>query len=503
MRKTTRLLSRAVFDLSNAEAFRSGRVLNQPTSFINGCFVTSGAADVISVEDPCTNVTIGDIPNLGKDETLQAIAVAQKAFETWKDTVPRTRAVILHRWAQLIYHHRNSLGSLLSRESGKVVQEGVDECLYAARFLEWYAGEAERAYGDVVGSPRPDVSTTVLRRPVGVVGAITPWNFPSAMVTRVVGGALAAGCAVVLKPSELTPFSALALAQLAVEAGVPDGVFNIVTGNAAPIGDAVLDSFDVRKISFTGSTRVGKYIYRRSASTMKKLGLELGGNAPFIVFSDAEVDRAVTGLMNAKFRAAGQACISANRVFVHSTVYGDFMTRLLERVNSIRVGNNFDPSSTMGALVSSSAVERVVSLVQDAVEKGAKVEAGGRRLSGPGYFFEPTVLSGVNHDTMRCCQEEIFGPIIPIITFDDDTEAIRLANATPAGLAAYVYTQDYRRQKQIMEQLSFGMIGINDSGLSSPCAPFGGVKESGLGRDGSKYGIDAFLDVKYVLESRV
>nr|CCC93760.1 putative aldehyde dehydrogenase [Trypanosoma congolense IL3000] len=502
MRRVPHLLTKAIFNLGGGESFGTGLVLSRPVVFVNGSFTSpSPTTRVIPVEDPCTNSVIGEVPNLGGDETLQAIEVAKSAFNTWRNTMPRERSVILHRWSQLIYQHKDPLGRLLSRESGKVLSEGVGECLYAARFLEWYAGEAERVYGDIIGGPRPDVSATVLRRPVGVVGVITPWNFPSAMVTRAVGGALAAGCVVVLKPSELTPFSALALAQLGAEAGVPDGVFNVITGDAGPIGSAMLDSSTVRKISFTGSTRVGKYIYERAAGTMKRLGLELGGNAPFIVLSDAEVNCAVEGLMSAKFRAAGQACISSNRVFVHSAVYDAFLQKLAERVKGIRTGNSFDPLSTMGALISKTAVDRVEAIVRDAVEKGAKVEVGGKRLMGPGYFFEPTLLTGVKHNSMRCCQEEIFGPVIPVIEFSDDAEVVQLANATPSGLAAYVYTQSYRKQKQLAEQLDFGMIGINDTGLSAPCAPFGGIKESGLGRDGSKYGIEAFLDIKYILES--
>ncbi|KAG8347642.1 putative Aldehyde dehydrogenase family [Trypanosoma vivax] len=500
---STRLFfSTFAFDLSSAAKFETGRVLKDPVCFVNGAFVTFSSLPAIAVEDPCTNAVVGEVSNLRKEDALQVIALTSAANKLWKDVVPYERAVVLHKWAALIRLHRHSLGSLLARESGKVVAEGVGECEYAARFVEWYAGEAERVYGDVVGGPRANVITTVLKRPVGVVGVITPWNFPSAMVTRAAAGALAAGCGVVLKPSELTPLSALALAQLAVEAGLPAGLFNVVTGDPEPIGEAMLDSVEVRKISFTGSTKVGKYIFARAANTMKRLGLELGGNAPFIVFDDANLDAAVRGLMSAKFRAAGQACISSNRTFVHTSIYEAFMVRLLAAVGTIRVGNSFNPSSTMGALISGTAVARLEGLVHDAVGRGAKVEIGGRALKGPGYFFEPTVLSSVDHGTMRCCQEEIFGPLIPVMKFTDEEEVVHLANSTPTGLAAYVFTEDHRRQKRLAEQLSFGMVGINDVGLSSPCAPFGGIKESGLGRDGSRYGIEAFLDIKYVLESR-
>ncbi|RNF26677.1 putative aldehyde dehydrogenase [Trypanosoma conorhini] len=504
MRRTPCVFCKAVFDLNNAARFATGVVLDRPVAFLNGKFVTPAAGATIAVEDPCTQTFIGEVPNLGRDDTMQAIGAAKSAFEGWKKVMPRERAVIIHRWAQLMLHHSESLGAILSRESGKALAEAVGECLYAERYLEWYAGEAERVYGDIVGGPREGVTTTILRRPLGVVGVITPWNFPSSMVTRAVGGALAAGCTVVLKPSEYTPFSALVLAQLAAVAGVPPGVFNVLTGDAEPIGDTLLDSFEVRKIAFTGSTRTGKHLYARSAATMKRLGLELGGNAPFIVFDDADLNRAVSGLITSKFRNAGQACISSNRVFVHESMHDAFVARLVEKIRAtVRVGNSFDANATMGSLIHGAAVDRVEALVHDAVAKGAKVELGGTRLPGPGYFFEPTVITCVQHDTMNCCQQEVFGPIVPIIKFSSESEVVQLANATRSGLAAYIYTQDYRRQSRVAEQLQFGMLGVNDVGLSSPSAPFGGVKEGGLGRDGSKYGIDAFVDIKYVLESRV
>ncbi|ORC93006.1 putative aldehyde dehydrogenase [Trypanosoma theileri] len=502
MRRTNYWFCKTVFDFSNPSKFITERIVDKPVNFINGVFLTPAGSPVITVEDPCTHNIIGEIPNCGSSQTLEAINVAESAFKKWKNVMPRERAFILHKWADLILHHKESLANILSRESGKVVSEGMGECLYAERFIEWYAGEAERVYGDIIPGPRKDVLTMVLRQPVGVVAVITPWNFPSAMITRAVAGAIAAGCTVVLKPSELTPFSALALAQLATEAGVPEGVFNIITGDAPPIGETLLDSFNVRKISFTGSTRVGKYLYKRSASTMKKLSLELGGNAPFIIFEDADLEKALNGLINAKFRSAGQACISSNRIFVHTSIYDTFLKMLIEKVKTLRVGNSFDKSVNIGALINNNAIKRLETMVEDAVLKGAKVEIGGKRINGPGYFFEPTILSCVDHDSMKCCQEEIFGPLIPILKFTDTTEVIEAANSTPAGLAAYIYTQDYRKQLNVSEQLQFGMIGVNDSGLSSPCAPFGGIKESGLGRDGSKYGIDAFVDIKYVLQSR-
>lgn len=491
------------FDFSNPAKYASApRIVDASTCYIDGQWVLSGGAN-ISVEDPCTNEVIGEVPKFGQDETYVAIAAAQKAFQSWKDVMPRERGRRIRRWADLMLQYQAAMGNILSRESGKVIAEGVGEIQYAESYVEWYSAEAERVYGDVIPGPRPGVQTTVWKQPIGVVGLVTPWNFPAAMIARAAAGAIAAGCAVVVKPSSLTPFTALAMAQVAEEAGIPAGVFNVITGNSSEISKALMASFDVRKISFTGSTEVGKGLYRQSADTMKKMGLELGGNAPLIVFNDADLARAADGLIAAKFRNAGQTCICCNRAFVQADVYDTFEALVVERVKRMKVGNCFDPTVTTGSLINRSAVERITAVVKDAVEKGATVATGGHPIDGRGYFFEPTVLTHVDHDRMRCCQEELFGPVLPLVKFNTEEEAVAMANATPAGLASYFYSTDYRRQYRVAAALRYGMVGVNDTALSTACAPFGGIKESGLGRDGSKYGIEPFVDIKYVLFSTV
>ncbi|EPY27895.1 succinate-semialdehyde dehydrogenase (NADP+) [Strigomonas culicis] len=493
------------FDLSSAARYvKEGHFTAAPLGYVNGQWVT-GARKGIPVEDPCTNEVLGETANFGSEETEAAIKVASESFQKWKNTLPLERAKILRRWSDLMMQHQQALGTILSREGGKVLAEGLGEIAGSAGFLDWYAGEAERVYGDIIGGPRHGVQTTVLKEPIGVVGIVTPWNFPSSMITRGVGGALAAGCTVVLKPSELTPYSALVLAQLAEEAGVPPGVFNIVTGDAPAIGKAFTDSFDVRKISFTGSTRVGKLLYAAAAETTKKLGLELGGNAPFIVFDNADLDRAATGLILAKFRNSGQTCICTNRAFVHAAVYDRFMAIFLDKVKALKQGNALDPTVQVGALSTQMAVDSMAAIVKDATEKGATVAAGGKAVTvdGKGYFFEPTVLTNVDHATMRCCQSETFGPVVPVVKFETEEEVLQLANSTRSGLAAYFYSGDYRQQHRVMRALQYGMVGVNESLISTPVAPFGGVKDSGLGRDGSKYGIEAFLDIKYCCVSTV
>jgi succinate-semialdehyde dehydrogenase / glutarate-semialdehyde dehydrogenase len=494
------------FDLSNAARYATGTAhfMAQPACYINSTWATSKRTDkTIEVEDPCTNQVIGSVPSFGREEAEAAIEAAKAAFEIWRNVMPRQRAAAVRRWGDLMTQYREGLGSILSRESGKILAEGRGEVLYAASFGDWYAGEAERIYGDIVSGPRPGVQATVYREPIGVVGLITPWNFPAAMVTRAACGAIAAGCTVVLKPAELTPFTALALAQLAEEAGIPAGVFNVVTGDSASIGDTLVNSFDVRKISFTGSTRVGKQLYRGSAETMKKLGLELGGNAPYLVFEDADLPRAADDLLAAKFRNAGQTCICVNRALVQASVYDEFVKLVVERVRVMKVGNSFDPAVRIGAVIGKSTLDRMSNAVQDAVEKGATVEVGGHVIPGPGYYFEPTVLTNVPHDTALCCREELFGPVLPLVRFDTEEEGVRMANDTKAGLAAYFSTNDYRRQHRVARALRYGMVGCNDSAIPGAATPFGGIKESGLGRDGSKYGIEPFVDCKYVLFSTV
>lgn len=493
------------FDFSNPAKYIScAKIIDLPVNFIGGKWVaTSQGASTITVEDPCTEEPCGDVPCLGKQQCEETIKEAVTGFHHWKKVIPRDRAIVLRRWSDLMIEHRVTLGTILSRESGKVLSEGVGEVDYAQRFVEWFAGEAERVYGDIIPSPRPNVLTTVIKQPVGVVGIITPWNFPAAMITRASAAAIAAGCSVVIKPASATPFTALALAQLAEEAGIPPGVLNVITGNSSEISAALLDSFDVRKISFTGSTVVGKQLFRGSAETMKKVTMELGGNAPFIVFEDADLTRAADALMLAKFRNGGQTCICCNRVLVQESVFEKFKQLVLQRLQKVKVGNAFDRDSTMGSLIDEKAVKSMEAFVRDAKEKGAVVEIGGQIIDGKGHFFPPTLLTNVQHNVMSCCQEEIFGPILPLVSFKTEEEAVTLANSTRAGLASYFFSKDYSRQFRVAKELSFGMVGVNEGALSSPCAPFGGVKESGLGRDGSKYGIEPYVDIKYVLLSTV
>ncbi|CAG9583698.1 putative aldehyde dehydrogenase [Leishmania major strain Friedlin] len=494
------------FDWANAAQYASGTtpMMKEPACYINGAWVASALSDkTVTVEDPCTNQIIGAIPCMGYAETTAAIEAARAVFERWKEVMPRQRAGAVRRWGELMRKHCDVVANILSRESGKVVAEGKGEVLYAQGYADWYAGEAERIYGDIIPGPRPGVQTTVFREPVGVVGIITPWNFPAAMIMRAACGAIAAGCTVVLKPAELTPFTAMALAQLADEAGIPPGVFNVVAGDAPKIGDALVESFDVRKVSFTGSTRVGQHLYRRCSETMKKVTMELGGNAPCIVFEDADLPRAADQLIAAKFRNAGQTCICVNRALVQASVYDEFKSLVADRVRALKVGSSFDPAVKVGAVIGSATLERMTRMVEDAVEKGATLMVGGKAVEGGGYFFEPTLLTNVPHDTTLCCRNELFGPVLPLVPFDTEDVAVKMANDTQAGLASYFFTNDYRRQHRVARALRYGMVGVNDSALSSPAAPFGGVKESGLGRDGSKYGIESFVDIKYVLFSTV
>lgn len=492
------------FETDPKAYFSRPQLLDHPVNYIDGHFVRPAAGQQVwSVVNPATHESLGSIPDFGFDEANRAIAAAQVAFESWSRTVARDRAVILRRWHDLMVKHNDNLGAIITREAGKPIAEGTGENIYASRYLDWYAGEAERIYGDIIPSQRRGVQTTVVKQPVGVVGVITPWNFPSAMITRAVGGALAAGCTVVVKPSEYTPFSAIALAQLAHQAGVPKGVFNVVTGSAEKIGEALTSSFNVRKISFTGSTKTGKLLMKNSVDTVKKLAMELGGNAPFIIFDDADIDKAVAGVMAAKFRNAGQTCVCANRLFVHESIHDTVVSKIVERVKQFKVGYALDPAvANFGPLINPQAVDRVEALCNSALKAGAVAVTGGKRVKGGGNFFEPTVLLNVTHD-MECCQAEIFGPLLPVVKFKTEEEVIAMANSTRAGLAGYFFTEDYKRQWRVSEKLQFGMVGINDGIMSAPNAPFGGVKESGLGRDGSKYGIDAFLDIKYVLHSNL
>jgi succinate-semialdehyde dehydrogenase/glutarate-semialdehyde dehydrogenase len=492
-----------IFSFAETAYATSPTILSGAYNYFDGKFVSpSNTKQVLSVENPATHQSLGVVPNFGEAETEQAIKAAQQAFPGWANVLPRERAVLLRKWSDLMMKHQENLAAIITRESGKPLTEALGENTYSARYVEWYAGEAERVYGDIIGGPRHNVRTTVTKQPVGVVGIITPWNFPSAMITRAAAAALAAGCTVVVKPSELTPFSALALAQLAHEAGIPRGVFNIVTGDAAAIGKTLTSSFDVRKISFTGSTRTGKLLMKDSCDTVKKLAMELGGNAPCIVFRDADIDRAVEGIMMSKFRNAGQTCICTNRLFIHESIFEVVVEKVLAKIAALKIGNGLEKGVSFGPVINRQAVDRIEGLVRDAVAAGAVVRCGGSRVTGPGNFFMPTLLTNVSHG-MAVCQSEIFGPILPALSFSDDEKVIELANSTRAGLASYFFTEDYKKQWKVSDKLRFGMVGINDGIISATNAPFGGVKESGLGRDGSKYGIEAFVDIKYVLHSNL
>ena len=479
------------------------KCLWREASFVNGEWLTAAPGGAtLPVLNPATGEVVGRIPNYGAALVDEAVAVAKKAQEKWKLVHAKKRGQVLAKSAALIHAHLDDLALINTSESGKPFVDAKLETQYAASYIEWYAGEAERVYGDILQQPRDGARTLVVKQPVGVVGVITPWNMPCAMVTRSCGAAFAAGCSVVLKPADLTPFTAAAVVELAIEAGVPAGLLNIVTGEAAPIGNALTANDTVRKICFTGSTRVGKLLYRQSAESMKKLSLELGGNAPFLVFADANLDLAVDGIMASKFRNAGQACVCTNRVFVHESVHDALLEKLTAHMKShFVIGNGLAPGVTMGPLITAGAAANINKKVEEAVAAGAVKTHPIKEAHTPfptKNFVLPTVLTNVN-DSMRISCEEIFGPIVAMTKFSDEAEVVRRANNVKVGLAAYLYTEDYRRQWRVFEALEFGMIGVNEGAIGAATAPFGGVKHSGLGRDGAKYGIEGFLDVKYVL----
>lgn len=457
------------------------------------------------VLDPATDSVFASVPDSGAADARAALDAAHAAFPAWRALPAKQRAQILKRWNDLVVANQEDLGRLISREQGKPLAEGRGEVAYAASYVEWFAQEATRATGDVIAAPVAGRRMFALKEPVGVVAAITPWNFPAAMIARKIAPALAAGCTVVCKPAEDTPLTSLALVKLAEEAGVPPGVLNIVTASrerAAEVVDVWLDDPRVRKISFTGSTPVGKHLARRSADTLKKLSLELGGNAPFIVFDDADLDAAVEGLMVAKFRNGGQTCVSPNRVFVHARVHDAFVEKLAARVGALKVGPAADPASQVGPMINARAVDKIERHVRDALERGARVAVGGQRLAlGPNYF-SPTVLTGID-SSMACTCEETFGPVVPVTRFDDEADVVAAANATPFGLAAYFYSQDVRRIWRLADALEAGLVGINEGALAAEAAPFGGVKESGYGREGSVHGLDEYMHFKYVCQGQL
>jgi succinate-semialdehyde dehydrogenase/glutarate-semialdehyde dehydrogenase len=473
---------------------------------IDGHWIEGAARRTFAVDDPATGLIVAEIPDCGAEDARAAADAADRALPSWRARTAADRARVLKRWHGLILERREDLARLMTLEQGKPLRESRGEIDYAAAFVEWFAEEARRAYGDVIPAPSAGRKVIVVKEPIGVVAAVTPWNFPAAMLARKAAPALAAGCTVVAKPAEDAPLSSLALAHLAGLAGLPPGALNVVTASrarAAEVVDEWLADFRVRKLTFTGSTAVGKHLARESAATLKKVSLELGGNAPFIVFEDADLEAAATGLMAAKFRNAGQTCICPNRVFVHEAVLEPFTSLLETKVKALRVGPGSEEATEIGPLINARAVTKVEEHLADAVARGARVVVGGRRagIAGQtdGRFFEPTIVAGVTRE-MRLSTEETFGPVVPLSTFRDEGAAVRLANDTPFGLAAYFYTRDAARIWRVAGALETGMVAINDFALSSEVAPFGGVKASGYGREGSRYGLDEFLHTKYLLQ---
>jgi succinate-semialdehyde dehydrogenase/glutarate-semialdehyde dehydrogenase len=465
--------------------------------YIDGGWCDADSGDTLTVRNPATDEVIGHVPMMDAREAQRAIASADTAWKTWKHTPAKERAAIMRRWFDLMLANTADLALILTSEQGKPLAEAHGEIVYAASYLEWFSEEAKRAYGDTIPGPARDRRIVVTREPIGVCAAITPWNFPAAMITRKVGAALGAGCTIVVKPAEQTPFSALALAVLAEQAGVPKGVFSVITGNAIAIGGVMTSSPIVRKLSFTGSTEVGRLLMQQCASTVKKVSMELGGNAPFIVFEDADIDAAVEGAMISKFRNAGQTCVCANRLYVHDKVYDAFAEKLVRAVTNLKVGNGLEPEVTQGPLIDDSAVGKVQEHIADALSLGGRILAGGKQHSIGGRFFEPTVIADATQ-AMKVAKEETFGPLAPLFRFHNDEEVIAMANDTEFGLASYFYSRDVGRVWRVADALEYGMVGINTGLISNECAPFGGVKQSGIGREGSKYGMDDYMVTKYI-----
>jgi succinate-semialdehyde dehydrogenase/glutarate-semialdehyde dehydrogenase len=487
--------------MSSASSTLLSNLLTDKSLFRQECYINGhwvGSDKRIEVTNPATGVVIGSIPSLGQKETAEAIKGAEIAQKEWAKTPAKQRGQIMRRWFDLMMQHQDDLARIMTAEQGKPFAEAKGEITYGASFVEFFAEEARRIYGETVPSPWPNGRIIVIRQPVGVVAAITPWNFPNAMITRKAAAALAAGCAFVVKPSEETPFSAFALAELAEQAGIPKGVFSVITGVAKDIGGEMTSNPIVRAISFTGSTAVGKLLMAQCASTVKKIGLELGGNAPFIVFDDADLDAAVQGAMLSKYRNAGQTCVCANRMLVQDGVYDAFVAKLTEAVNRLKVGEGFGEGVTTGPLINAKAIKKVEEHVADAIAKGGTVTTGGKRHALGGSFFEPTIIRDVTTD-MLVAREETFGPVAPIFRFKTEEEAIAMANDTEFGLACYFYTRDIGRVWRVGEALEYGMVGINEGIISTAEAPFGGVKESGVGREGSIHGIDEYVEIKYML----
>ena len=465
--------------------------------FVNGKWSDSKNGNTLEVNNPATFEIIGKVPNFSAKETKSAINDADEAFQSWKNTTAKERSMILKKWSDLIIENVDDLAKIMTIEQGKPLAEAKGEILMGASYIEFYAEEAKRVYGDIIPDPRPGKRIVIIKQPVGVVGAITPWNFPSSMITRKCAAALAVGCTTVVKPASQTPFSALALADLAKEAGFPNGVFNIITGSAKEIGLELTKNPKIKKISFTGSTEVGKILMEQSASTVKKISMELGGHAPFIVFDDADIDEAVAGALQSKFRNSGQTCICTNRLFVHESVYDTFLEKFTNGVKKIKVGNGLDEGIVSGPLIDKSSLEKVIDHVQDAVNAGAKIAVGGDVHPLGGNYYQPTVLSNVSTKA-KITFEETFGPVAPVYKFSNDDEVIKMANDTPYGLASYFYSRDIGRIWRVAEALEYGIVSVNNGLPTIPEVPFGGVKESGMGREGSRYGLDDYLIIKYI-----
>jgi succinate-semialdehyde dehydrogenase/glutarate-semialdehyde dehydrogenase len=466
-------------------------------AYVNGAWCDADEGGTLTVTNPATGRPLGTVPKMGAAETRRAIEAARAAWPAWRKRTARERAAVLRRWFELMLANQEDLAVLMTAEQGKPLAESRGEIAYAASFLEWFAEEGKRVYGDTIPATACDRRIVVLKEPIGVVAAITPWNFPSAMITRKAGPALASGCPVVLKPASATPFSALALAELGERAGIPKGIFNVVTGSSGPIGRELTTNPVVRKVTFTGSTEIGKQLMEQCASTVKKVSLELGGNAPFIVFDDADVDAAVAGAVASKYRNSGQTCVCTNRLLVQDGIHDVFVARLAEAVGRLHVGDGLRPDVQQGPLIDQGAVSKVEEHIADAVAKGGRVIVGGRRHALGGNFFEPTVITGATPE-MAVAREETFGPLAPVFLFRTEEEAVAMANDTEFGLAAYFYTRDLGRAWRVGEALEYGMVGLNTGLISTEVAPFGGVKQSGMGREGSKYGIEDYLVVKYL-----
>ena len=477
-------------DIKNSELFK-----NQ--CYINGSWVNADDGSTLNIVNPANSKQLGTVPNCGSNETFEAIKAAKEAHKAWSKTDAKERSSVLKNLHRLMLEHQEDLARIITHEGGKPLSESMGEIAYAASFFEWFSEEAKRVYGDVIPGHQQDRRTLVIKQPIGVVGCITPWNFPSAMLARKIAPAIAVGCTVVAKPAPETPYSATAMAYLSELAGIPKGVFNVITGDAEKIGSVMTSHKEVKKITFTGSTAVGKQLLKQSADTVKKVSLELGGHAPVIVFEDANLEDAVDGALIAKYRNSGQTCVCANRIYVQSSIYDDFSKRFTEKASQLVVGDGLAESTQQGPLISEDAMKKASKHVEDAKNKGATIATGGNPHSLGGLFFEPTVLTGVS-DEMLIAQEETFGPVAPIFSFDSEKEVLERANNTPYGLAAYFYTSDLGKSWRVSEQLDYGMVGLNTGIISTEMAPFGGIKESGIGREGSKYGVDDYLEMKYI-----